>query len=174
MARIESGKEQETIAAIKELYSRFNPGFEFDYKFQDEQYARLYSAEQQVATLSRYFAGFAVLISCLGLFGLASFTAERRIKEIGIRKVLGSTSTSIIILLTTDFTKMVGIAILIGIPISYYIVDLWLQKFAFHIELEYWFFIASGLVALLIAWITVGSQALKAANANPAQCLHDE
>lgn len=174
MARIEAGREQETIAAIKELYTRFNPGFAFDYKFQDEEYAKMYSAELQVATLSRYFAGFAILISCLGLFGLAAFTAERRIKEIGIRKVLGSSASNIVILLTRDFTKMVAIAILIGMPISYYIVDFWLQKFAFHIELKFWFFFASGAVALIIAWFTVGFQAIKSANSNPADCLHDE
>lgn len=174
MARIEAGKEQETIVAIKEFHNKFNPGFEFDYKFQDEQYAKLYSAELQVATLSRYFAGFAILISCLGLFGLAAFTAERRIKEIGIRKVLGSTASNIVFLLTKDFTGMVGIAILIGIPVSYFIVDLWLQKFAFHIELKYWFFIASGAVAMLVAWLTVGFQAFKSANSNPAECLRDE
>ena len=174
MARIEGGKEQEAIAAINELYTKFNPGFTFDFKFQDEQYAQLYAAELQVATLSRYFAGFAILISCLGLFGLAAFTAERRIKEIGIRKVLGSTSSAIVILLSKDFTRMVIISILIGVPASYFIVDLWLQKFAFHIELKYWFFIASGAVALLVAWLTVGFQALKSANTNPALCLRDE
>jgi len=174
MARIEGGREQETIAAIKELYTRFNPGFAFDYKFQDVEYAKMYSAELQVATLSRYFASFAILISCLGLFGLAAFTAERRIKEIGIRKVLGSSAANIVMLLTKDFTKMVAIAILIGIPISYYIVNAWLQKFAFHIELKYWFFLASGAVALLVAWLTVGFQAVKSANSNPAECLRDE
>ena len=174
MARIEGGKEQETIAAINELYTKFNPGFTFDFKFQDEQYAQLYAAELQVATLSRYFAGFAILISCLGLFGLAAFTAERRIKEIGIRKVLGSTSSAIVILLSKDFTRMVLISILIGVPASYFIVDIWLQKFAFHIELKYWFFTASGAVALLVAWLTVGFQALKSANSNPAECLRDE
>ena len=174
MARIEAGREQETIAEIKELYTRFNPGFAFDYKFQDEEYSKMYSAELQVATLSRYFAGFAILISCLGLFGLAAFTAERRIKEIGIRKVLGSSASNIVILLTRDFTKMVAIAILIGMPISYYIVNAWLQDFAFHIELKFWFFFASGAVALIIAWLTVGFQAIKSANSNPADCLHDE
>ena len=174
MARIEPGREQETIAAVDKLFTQFNPGFELAYKFQDEQYAELYSAELQVATLSRYFAGFAVLISCLGLFGLAAFTAERRIKEIGIRKVLGSTASNIVFLLTKDFTKMVAIAILIGVPASYFIIDIWLQKFAFRIELKYWFFIASGAVALIVAWLTVGFQAIKSANSNPAECLRDE
>ena len=174
MARIEAGKEQETIAAIKDFHDKFNPGFSFDYKFQDEQYAKLYSAEMQVSSLSKYFAGFAVIISCLGLFGLAAFTAERRNKEIGIRKALGSSVTGIVILLSKDFTQMVLIAILIGIPASYYFTALWLEKFAFHIELKYWFFVASGLTGLVIAWLTVGFQAIKSANASPAKCLQDE
>lgn len=174
MARIEAGKEQETIAAIKDFHSKFNPGFAFDYKFQDEQYAKLYSAEVQVSTLSKYFAGFAVIISCLGLFGLATFTAERRNKEIGIRKALGSSATGIVLLLSKDFTQMVIIAILIGIPASYYFTGLWLEKFAFHIELKYWFFATSGLTALVIAWLTVGFQAIKSANSSPAECLQDE
>jgi putative ABC transport system permease protein len=174
MARIEAGKEQETIAAIKDFHDKFNPGFAFDYKFQDEQYAKLYSAELQVSALSKYFAGFAVIISCLGLFGLAAFTAERRNKEIGIRKALGSSVTGIVILLSKDFTQMVFIAILIGIPASYYFTGLWLEKFAFHIELKYWFFVASGLTGLVIAWLTVGFQAIKSANASPADCLQDE
>jgi predicted permease len=174
MARIEAGKEQETIAAIKDFHDKFNPGFSFDYKFQDEQYAKLYSAEMQVSSLSKYFAGFAVIISCLGLFGLAAFTAERRNKEIGIRKALGSSVTGIVILLSKDFTQMVLIAILIGIPASYYFTALWLEKFAFHIELKYWFFVASGLTGLVIAWLTVSFQAIKSANASPAKCLQDE
>ena len=174
MARIEAGKDQETIAAIKDLHSSFNPGFAFDYKFQDEQYAKLYSAELQVSALSKYFAGFAVIISCLGLFGLATFTAERRNKEIGIRKALGSSAANIVFLLSKDFTQMVLIAILIGIPASYYFTVLWLEKFAFHIELKYWFFITSGLLALVIAWLTVGYQAIKSANTSPAKCLQDE
>ena len=174
MARIEAGKEKETIAAIKDFHNKFNPGFTFDYRFQDEQYAKMYSAETQVSTLSKYFAGFAVIISCLGLFGLAAFTAERRNKEIGIRKALGSSVTGIVILLSKDFTQMVLIAILIGIPVSYYFTALWLEKFAFHIELKYWFFVASGLTGLVIAWLTVSFQAIKSANASPAKCLQDE
>jgi putative ABC transport system permease protein len=174
MARIEVGKEKETIAAFAELHNKFNPGFTFDFKFLDERYAQLYSSETQVASLTKYFTIFAVLISCLGLFGLATFTAERRIKEIGIRKVMGSTATNIVYLLTKDFTKMVALAILIGIPVSYYIVDTWLQRFAYRIELQYWFFVASGVVALMVAWLTVGYQAVRSANSNPAECLRDE
>jgi predicted permease len=174
MIRIEGGKEKETIDRLTSLYTSFNPGFTFDYHFQDQDYARLYSSEQRVATLSGYFAGFAILISCLGLFGLAAFTAERRQKEIGIRKALGSSSTNIVLMLSSDFTKMVLVSIGLGLPVSYWLLSIWLQRFAFHIELEAWYFIAAGLVALVVAWLTVASQAVKAANVNPINCLRTE
>ncbi|MDN5214117.1 ABC transporter permease [Fulvivirgaceae bacterium BMA12] len=174
MARIEAGREQETLERLKNLYQTFNPGFTFDYQFMDEKYQKLYKSEQRVASLSRYFAGFAIIISCLGLFGLAAFTAQRRLKEIGIRKVLGSSVSNIIYLLSKDFSRLVFMAILIALPTSYFLMRSWLDKFAFSIELKIWFFLGSGLVALIIAWVTVGSQALKAANVNPTACLKDE
>ena len=116
----------------------------------------------------------ALLISCLGLFGLAAFTAERRLKEIGIRKALGSSSSHIVLLLSSDFTKMVLIAIVMGLPISYWLLAQWLERFAFHIELQIWYFAVAGFAALLIAWMTVASQAIRAANVNPVECLRDE
>jgi predicted permease len=174
VVRLEAGKEKETLQALNTLYTTYNPGFTFDYKFQDQEYAHLYAAEQRVASLSGYFALFAILISCLGLFGLAAFTAERRLKEIGIRKALGSSSLRIVLLLSGDFTRMVLLSILIGLPISYYLLDSWLQKFAFHIDLTIWYFIGAGAVALLIAWITVASQAIRASRVNPVECLHQE
>jgi len=124
--------------------------------------------------LSFYFATMAILISCLGLFGLAAFTAERRLKEIGIRKALGSSSTSIVLLLSGDFTIMVLISIAIGLPISYYLLDEWLKRFVFHIDLEIWYFLLAGMIALVIAWITVASQAIKASRVNPVKCLRSE
>ena len=174
MIRLEGGKEKETLKALSDFYASYNPGFTFEYTFQDEAYARQYAAEQRVASLSGYFAAFAILISCLGLFGLAAFTAERRLKEIGIRKALGSSSTSIILLLSSDFTRMVVVSILLGLPASYWLLSQWLQRFAFHIELEAWYFIAAGSTALFIAWLTVASQAIKAANVNPVKCLRSE
>lgn len=174
MVRIEGGKEKETLAELGKLYVTFNPGFTFEYTFQDQDYARMYAAEQRVAGLSGYFAGFAILISCLGLFGLATFTAERRLKEIGIRKVLGSSSAGIVVLLSADFTKMVIISIGLGLPVSYWLLSEWLQRFAFHVELEPWYFIAAGLISLIIAWLTVASQAFRASTVNPVECLRDE
>jgi putative ABC transport system permease protein len=174
MIRLEGGKEQETLKSLGELYSTFNPGFTFEYTFQDVDYARQYSAEQRVASLSGYFAAFAILISCLGLFGLAAFTAERRLKEIGIRKALGSSSSNIVLLLSGDFTRMVLLSIGLGLPVSYWLLKEWLQRFAFHIELTPWYFVTAGVIAMLIAWLTVASQAIRAANVNPVQCLRSE
>lgn len=174
MAKLEKGREKEAIAEIKKVYEKFAPGFVFEYKFLDENYQSQYVAEQRVATLSKYFAGLAILISCLGLFGLAAFTAERRLKEIGIRKVLGSSELGIIYLLSSDFTKIVLIANVIALPSAYFLSAYWLDGFAFRIGLEWWFFIVSGLSALGIAWLTVGSQAFKAARVSPTKCLRDE
>lgn len=174
MVKIEAGREREVINQLQKFYQAYNPGLPFDYQFLDEAYQAQYVAEQRVATLSRYFAGFAILISCLGLFGLAAFTAERRLKEIGIRKILGSSDFSIICLLSGDFTRMVFISILIALPLSYFMAKHWLDSFAYRIDLELWYFMSAGLVALLIARFTVGIQTVKAARINPSQCLRDE
>jgi len=174
MVRLEGGKEKETIASIADFYNSFNPGFNFEYEFQDENYAQLYAAEQRVATLSAYFAGFAILISCLGILGLAAFTAARRQKEIGIRKALGSSSANIVLLLSGDFTRMVLLSISLGLPVSYWLLHHWLLRFEFHVDLQVWFFVVAGFVALIIAWCTVASQAVRAANANPVDCLRSE
>lgn len=173
MARLEAGRTQEAVAALENFYEGFNPGFAFDFEFSDEQYALQYAAEQRVASLSKYFAGFAILISCLGLFGLAAFTADRKKKEIGIRKVLGATVTNIVTLLTRDFTRLVLVAILIGLPVAYYITAQWLSRFAFRIDLTVWYFLLAGLLVLLISWLTVGSQAFRSAHIDPKECLRD-
>lgn len=174
MIKLEAGKEQESIASLQNFYASFNPGFSFDYKFMDEDYQNLYSSEQRVSILSRYFAGLAIVISCLGLFALAAFTTERRLKEIGIRKVLGSSEWRIIYLLSSDFTKMVLVAILLALPVSYILSSYWLENFSEHIELKWWYFAGAGFIALLIAWITVGFQTFKAARVNPTHCLKSE
>ncbi len=174
VARLEAGKERTTLAQLQDFYQTFNPGYSFDYQFVDADYQALYAAEQRVSTLSKYFAGLAILISCLGLFGLAAFTAERRLKEIGIRKILGASDFGIVRLLSGDFTKMVLVAIAIALPVSYFIAQRWLEGFAFSIDLQWWYFAGAGLIALLVAWFTVGLQTVKAARVNPADCLRDE
>jgi ABC-type lipoprotein release transport system permease subunit len=174
LVKLEAGKERETIARLQQFYKEFNAGYALDYKFLDQDYDALYQSEQRVATLSKYFAGLAILISCLGLFGLASFTAQRRLKEIGIRKVLGSSDVGIVYLLSSDFNKIVLTATCIALPVSYFGANVYLDNFAFKIELQWWYFAGAGLTALVIAWLTVGLQAWKAARVNPVSCLKDE
>ena len=174
MVRIKNGSESETIKVLEAFHRKHNPGLVFDYHFLDEDYQRMYSSEQRVAQLSQYFAAMAILISCLGLFGLAAFTAERRLKEIGIRKVLGSSEWGIVYLLSSDFTKIVLIASCIALPLSYLMTSRWLDNFAYRISLQWWYFIGSGIIALVIAWVTVGAQAFKASRVNPTQCLKNE
>ena len=174
MIRLDANREKEALTALEKFYKEFNPGFTFDYKFQDVEYARQYAAEQRVAKLSFYFATMAIVISCLGLFGLAAFTAERRLKEIGIRKALGSSSTRIVLLLSGDFTQMVLLAIVLGLPVSYWLLKQWLTRFAFHVELSWVYFVGAGALALLIAWLTVASQAIRASRVNPVRCLRDQ
>jgi ABC-type antimicrobial peptide transport system permease subunit len=174
MVRIAAGKEKETIARLESFYKDFNPGISFDYHFMSRDYEAQYASEQRVSVLSRYFAGLAILISCLGLFGLASFSAERRQKEIGIRKVLGLSESGIIFLLSSDFTKMVITAIAVALPASYFLSQNWLNSFAFHIELKWWYFVGAGIIALSVAWITIGIQILKAARVSPVNSLKTE
>jgi ABC-type antimicrobial peptide transport system permease subunit len=174
MIKLKAGSERETLAKLKDFYAKVNPGFVLDYQFLDHEYQQQYTAELRVSLLSRYFAGIAILISALGLFGLASFSAERRIKEIGIRKILGSSETRIVFLLSRDFTQNVVLAIAIGWPLSFFLASKWLEGFVFRIELHPWYFLLAGGIALLIAWTTVVLQTLKAARINPAQCLRNE
>lgn len=174
LVKLEEGNEQSTIQRIEAFHKRFNPGYAFDYRFLDEDYQAQYSAEQRMTVLSKYFAGLAILISCLGLFGLAAFTAERRLKEIGIRRVHGSSVAGIVYLLCNDFNKIVVIAIVLAMPISFFGTTIWLESFAYRIEVEWWYFFGAGCIALVISWITVGIQAWKVASINPIKCLKDE
>ncbi|MEL6944515.1 MAG: FtsX-like permease family protein, partial [Bacteroidota bacterium] len=172
--RLAAGREEEALSGIQALYQKFAPGFIFDYAFLDNSYQALYESEQRVGTLSSYFAGFAILISCLGLFGLATFTAERRIKEIGIRKVLGASVTGIVALLSKDFIQLVFVAFIIATPIAYYFMNQWLQDFAYSIDIQWWVFALTGVVAISIAFLTVSFQSVKAAIANPIKALRNE
>lgn len=174
MIKVDAAKEKEVLKALEAIHQRINPGFTFEFEFVDEGHQRLYASEQRVATLSKYFAGLAILISCLGLFGLVTFTAERRVKEIGIRKVLGSSVAGIVMLLSKDFTKIVLTSVVIALPLSFFLVHTWLQGFAYRTPLSVWYFVLAGVVVFLIAWITVGVQAVKAARVNPTRCLKEQ
>ncbi len=174
LANIEAGKERETIKQLTKVYGAFNPGYSFDFKFLDQSYQALYVSEQRIATLSKYFAGLAMIISCLGLFGLAAFTAARRRKEIGIRKVLGQSNTQITVLLSSEFAKLVLIAIVIALPIAYLLTSDWLADFAYGINLQWWYFALAGVSALVVALLTVSTQAIRAAHKNPIGALREE
>ena len=174
LVKLEAGREREALDQVENVFTRVNPGFPFNYKFMDQDFQALYVSEQRVAILSDYFAGLAIMISCLGLFGLAAFTAERRRKEIGLRKVLGSSEIGIVYLLSRDFTRIVLAAVIIALPLSYLITKYWLDGFVYHIELKLWYFAGAGIAALLIAWLTVGMQAFRAARVNPTECLKEQ
>lgn len=174
MVKIKPGKEAETLARLQALYQDQNPGLAFDYKFLDDDYQALYASELRVSKLARYFAGLAIIISCLGLFGLAAFTAERRQKEIGIRKILGASEFGIIYLLSGDFTKIVLAAIVMAVPISYVMTHNWLSGFAYKIDLEWYYFAGASVAAMFIAWLTVASQAIRASKVNATQCLKEQ
>lgn len=174
MVRIDEGKESEVIERIRNLYHKFNPTFLFEYKFLDQDYRNQYVAEKRVVILSQYFAGIAILISCLGLLGLAAFTTEQRRKEIGIRKVNGATISEILILLNKDFLKWVAIAFVIATPLVYYTMHKWLQSFAYKIDLSWWIFALAGGLAMIIALITVSLQTFWAARRNPIESLRYE
>jgi putative ABC transport system permease protein len=173
-ARVRSENAQQTIAGIKEVCETFNPEFPFIYRFLEDDYVGLYVSEERTGSVVRYFSLLAILLSCLGLFGLASFMAEQRTKEIGIRKVLGSSVQGIILLLSKEFVKWVVLANIIAWPIAWLMSRAWLQNFAYRTSVEAWMFLFAGILALGIAMLTVSYQSIKAAIANPVDCLRYE
>ena len=174
VVKIKAGTEKQTIERIRTAYTTYSHGLPFDYHFLDEKYQALYTAENRVSILSRYFAGLAILISCLGLFGLAAFTAQRRQKEIGIRKVVGASVGNVAVMLSKDFIKMVFIAILIGFPLVWWIMNNWLQEFAYRVPVGIGVFIVAAISIVLITIVTISFQAIKAAVANPVKSLRSE
>ncbi len=164
----------QNISAIKSIWEEMNPISPFEYQFLDETIAAKYKAEKQASTIFRFFSSLAILISCLGLFGLASFTAEQRTKEIGIRKVLGASTFGIIQLMNIEFIKWILAAHFIAMPIAYYAMNIWLQNFAFRISMKWWHFVFAGILTLLVALITVSYQSIKAALSNPVDSLKYE
>ncbi|GAB3031835.1 ABC transporter permease [Spirosoma pulveris] len=174
LIRTEADKTKEAITNLEKLCKELNPKTPFSYQFSDQEYANLYRSEQVVSQLANYFALLAMLISCLGLFGLATFTAEQRTKEIGVRKVLGASVTSVVTLLSTDFLKLVLIAILLASPLAWWVMRQWLQGFIYKIDIEWWVFVLAGFLAVGIALLTISFQSIKAALMNPAKSLRSE
>ncbi len=172
--KLEAGQTDQALEGLETVYKTFNPAYPFDYDFLDKEYEQRYQSETMVGQLSRAFAIMAIFISCLGLLGLASFTAEQRTKEIGIRRVLGAPVGNLVMLLSKDFTKLVLWSFLIATPVAYFLMDQWLSKFAFHASQGVLIFLLAGSLAIAIAWLTIGWQAYKAASANPVESLRSE
>lgn len=170
----EANSTSENLAIVENIYKKYNPEYPFDFEFVDGEYAEKFSDQQRTGKLATLFTLLTILISCLGLFGLASYMAENRIKEVGIRKVLGASVTTIVTLLSKDFLKLVAISILIAIPIAWYYMSNWLEEFDFRISISVWVFAIAGGLTLVIALVTVSFQAIKAARANPVKSLRSE
>ena len=172
--KIEKNKQAQALAAIEVAYKKAMPGAFFSYNFLDELNEKEYLQEQRWQKIISIATTLSIIICCLGLFGLAHLSAQQRIKEIGIRKVLGASVTSIVQLLSKDFLLLVLIAFLVASPIAWYAMNNWLQDFAYRINIGWWIFLVAGSLALIIAWLTVGLQAIKAGMANPVASLRNE
>ena len=174
LVRVKAGKTREVLAGIEKLCSAMNPKFPFTYQFSDSEFSKLYKSEAIVSRLSNCFAFLAIFISCLGLFGLATFTAVQRTKEIGVRKVLGASVPQIIAMLSGSFIKLIVISMFIAFPVAWYFMNKWLENFAYKVHLGWIIFFIAGSVAVMIALLTVSYQAIKAAIANPVRSLRTE
>ncbi len=172
--RVEPNSASQSVAYIEDVWKKFFPGTPLEYNFLDDSFNQLYKTDQQTSSLIFGFAFIAIVISSLGLFALAAFTAEQKAKEIGIRKVLGASIASITQLLTKDFLKLVVIAIVVAFPIAWIAMNKWLQNFAYRINIEWWMFLIAGFIAVVIAIATISFQAMKAAIANPVKSLRTE
>lgn len=162
------------IAAIEKVITKANPGYPFDYTFVDDQFNDMFQAEMLVNRLSRVFAVLAIIISCLGLFGLAAYTAERRTKEIGIRKVLGASVTSITSLLSKDFLQLVIVSCIVAFPLAWWAMSSWLEQYAYRVTIHWWVFLLAGIAAMIISLLTISFQSVKAALMNPVKSLKAE
>lgn len=174
LIRLKPGSLQAGITLVANAYSKFAPSYPFEYKFLDQQFDELYKQDIRQQTLLSVFAGLAIFVACLGLFGLASFTTTKRIKEIGVRKVLGSSVENIVVLLSKDLLRPVMIAVCIALPVGYWAMNEWLQNFAYKTHLSWWIFALAALITCGIALVTVSVKAIKAAVANPVKSLRTE
>jgi len=172
--KIKTGNINQLVAQIESKWKSMAPGLPFSYRFLDDSFDEMYRSEQRVGKIALVFSVLAIFIACLGLFGLATFIAEQRTKEIGIRKVLGASVQGIVQMLSKDFMKLVAIAFVLAAPAAWYFMHKWLQDFAYRINISWWIFVAAGLAALLIALVTVSFQAIRAAISNPVNSLRTE
>jgi putative ABC transport system permease protein len=174
IVRAESGKTPEALESLKKVCAEVNSGFPFLYTFMDQQYTKLYKSEEVVSRLSNVFALLAIVISCMGLLGLAMFSAEQRRKELSIRKILGATVSNIVLKFSRDFLKLVVLALIISVPIAWLAMTSWLNNFAYKIDLTWWMFAVAGITAVIISMLTISAQAIKAGLESPAKNLRSE
>jgi ABC-type antimicrobial peptide transport system permease subunit len=174
LIKTKPGKTPETIALLEKIYKKYDNESAFEYGFVDQDLDRLYKSQQGAGKIIVCFTFLTILISCMGLFGLAAYTAEQRTKEIGIRKVLGANVAVIVSMLSRDFLRLVLLSILIAAPVAWYVMQKWLQDFAYRIDISWWMIAAAGCLALGITWLTTSYHALKAAIANPVKSLRSE
>jgi putative ABC transport system permease protein len=174
IAKVKNKDISGLLSSIKKQWQSFNSEEPFQYAFLDDKFNQTYEKEQKMGTILGIFAGLTIFVACLGLFGLATFTAEQRTKEIGIRKVLGATIMGVVSLLTKDFLKLVFLAFIISAPVAWYIMYKWLQDFAYRIHVQWWVFFVAAVVAVIITVFSVSFKAIKAAIANPVKSLRTE
>jgi putative ABC transport system permease protein len=174
LVRTKAGETKRAIASLEKLCKALNPSFPFSYQFSDLEFSNLYKSEEVISKLSNYFAVLAIFISCMGLFGLATYTAAQRTKEIGVRKVLGASVPSIITMLSNNFLQLILLSMFIAFPVAWLAMSKWLENFAYKIQIDWWVFAIAGAVTILIALITVSYQSVKAAFRNPVKSLRTE
>jgi putative ABC transport system permease protein len=175
MARIKPNQIPSAIRSIEAKWKELVPEQPFKFSFLDENINAQYQSEQRTGKLFGVFAGLAIFVACIGLFALSAYTASLRTKEIGVRKVLGASVGGVVVLLSKDFTRMIGISFLLAVPVAWYVMEnWWLRNFAYRIQISLWIIVASGAFALIIAWLTVSYQSIKAAIRNPVKSLRSE
>jgi len=170
----DANSNSQNLKKAEAIFKKYNPEFPFEYNFIDDEYARKFDDEKRTGTLAALFAGLTIFISCLGLFGLATYMAENRVKEIGVRKVLGASVTGIVSLLSKDFLQLVLVAFIIAAPLSWWAMHKWLQAYPYRVSIQWWVFMLAAVLSMGIALVTVSYQALRAALANPARSLRSE
>ena len=165
---------QHIIGKLKTAFQGVYPDYPFSYGFVDQDLSKLYRSEQQMGKLFNVFSVVSIIVSCLGLFGLATFATQRRIKEIGVRRVLGASAAGIVAMLAKDFVKLVFAALLVAFPVAWWVMNKWLDNYVYRAEISWWMFVLAGLMSIMIAFLTISYQSIKAALANPVDSLRTE
>jgi putative ABC transport system permease protein len=172
--KFEAKNAQDVIQTVEKTWKMLAPSQPLQFSFMDEDFERMYASEQRLGKTFGVFAGLAIVIACLGLFALTAFTAEQRTKEIGIRKVLGASVSSIVVLLSKEFGKLIIIAFVLAAPLAWFAVDWWLKNYSYKVEIGIGMYLLAGVVSFVIAWLTMGYQSIKAASSNPVTSLRSE